>query len=151
MSSSHASFFYGTQDGKICFVFFLVILKDATSVWRGKCFDVGGYFRFAIVQVKYELYEFLPFSKEESFTDVQKWIHIRIYPNWICYMTKKLTIGFSEILFIHYQIQYQIDSNVLDVIRLRHNFLSYKWSIYYYKFIIKYIYLYDIELSCTND
>ena len=61
VSSLHASFLYGTQDGKICFVFFLVILKDATSVWRGKYFDVGGYFRFVIVQVNYDKYEWVPF------------------------------------------------------------------------------------------
>ena len=71
VSSLHASFLYGTQDGKICFVFFLVILKDATSVWRGKYFDVGGYFRFVIVQVNYDKYEWVPF-----FT--WRWLHGRI-------------------------------------------------------------------------
>ena len=71
VSSLHASFLYGIQqDGKICFVFFLVIFKRRNKCLTGwKYFDVGGYFRFAIVQVKkYERHEFLTFfSHDDSF------------------------------------------------------------------------------------
>ena len=87
VSSLHASFLYGTQDGKICFVFFLVILKDATSVWRGKYFDVGGYFRFVIVQVNYDKYEWVPFSPE-IFDSCAKLIQARMYQNWIIFWLK---------------------------------------------------------------
>ena len=84
VSSLHASFLYGTQDGKIYFVFFLVILKDATSVWRGKYFDVGGYFRFVIVQVNYDKYEWVLFSPE-IFDSCAKLIQTRMYQNWIIF------------------------------------------------------------------